>query len=284
MDLNPYIVVPFATWAIAQIIKFALHALRGRVDLRYLYASGGMPSVHSAVVCSLAVTAFLVSGASSPIFGFAAIFAAIVMYDSFGVRRSAGEQAEAINMLIESLDRSRVKLSEPHLHLREILGHQPKEVTAGALLGILLAAFFNYSHLGPVGQFLEATPGHHELLIYAIVFGVMVVVGIVVRLVLALRYGKKSKTMRNFGRRLLVYTQTVGWLGLAGVLFVYENASYLAWRLWPLAVLTVAVIWGGWLLIASYRTVPKGLADEKQAARKLKWLQWGRGKNRRKTT
>lgn len=91
MAYNPYIIVPFATWAVAQISKFAIAAFRGRIDFRYLYASGGMPSVHSAVVCSLAMTALLVDGVGSHLFGFTAIFAAIVMYDSFGVRRSAGE-------------------------------------------------------------------------------------------------------------------------------------------------------------------------------------------------
>src|SRR4051812_44369194 len=126
MVYNPYIVVPFATWAVAQVSKFTLAALRGRIDFRYLYASGGMPSVHSAVVCSLATTALLVDGANSHMFGFAAIFAAIVMYDSFGVRRSSGEQAAAINMLTETMDRNRVKLAQPGLHLREILGHQPR--------------------------------------------------------------------------------------------------------------------------------------------------------------
>lgn len=283
MDFNPYIVVPFATWAIAQLTKFALNALRGRVDLRYLYASGGMPSVHSAVVCSLAVTALLVSGVGSPFFGFAALFAAIVMYDSFGVRRSAGEQAEAINMLIESLDRSRVKLEEPNLHLREILGHQPREVLVGALFGIVLGGFFNYSHLGKVGSFAETTPLHHELMIYAAVFGVLVVAGIVVRLILGIRY-RKSKVMKQFGRRLIVMSQTIGWIGLASVLFVYENASYLAWRLWPLLVFAVGAVWAGWLVTAFYRTVPEGLAGEQRAARKLKWLQWGRSRNRRKAT
>jgi len=52
---NPYIVVPLATWAITQVAKFAIAAIKGRIDFRYLYASGGMPSVHSAVVSSLAV-------------------------------------------------------------------------------------------------------------------------------------------------------------------------------------------------------------------------------------
>src|SRR6185369_6168330 len=105
----------------------------------------------------------LVDGYSSFQFGFAVIFAAIVMYDSFGVRRSSGEQAAAINMLIESLDRNRVKLARPDLHLREILGHQPREVTAGAILGVALAGLFNYDRLGSLGSFLQGLPGKTEI-------------------------------------------------------------------------------------------------------------------------
>jgi acid phosphatase family membrane protein YuiD len=189
---NPYIVVPLATWAVAQISKFAISAFRGKVDFRYLYASGGMPSVHSAVVCSLAVTTLLVDGYPSFQFGFAVIFAAIVMYDSFGVRRSAGEQAAAINMLIDSLDRNRVRLQEPDLHLREILGHQPREVTVGAALGIVLAGLFNYDKLGAFGSFMQAVPERRELLVYAALFAFIIVAGVITRIVLGLRY-KKSR-------------------------------------------------------------------------------------------
>ncbi len=101
MAYNPYIVVPLATWAVSQVAKFAVAAFKGQVDFKYLYSSGGMPSVHSAVVCSLAMTALLVDGTSSHLFGFTLIFAAVVMYDSFGVRRSSGEQAAAINTMSE---------------------------------------------------------------------------------------------------------------------------------------------------------------------------------------
>jgi uncharacterized protein len=76
---NPYIIIPFASWAVAQIAKFAIAAFKGKIDFRYLYASGGMPSVHSAVVCSLAVTALLVDGVGSHLFGFTLIFAAVVI-------------------------------------------------------------------------------------------------------------------------------------------------------------------------------------------------------------
>jgi uncharacterized protein len=278
---NPYIVIPLATWAVAQITKFAIAAFRGKIDFRYLYASGGMPSVHSAVVCSLAVTALLVGGPGSQIFGFAIIFAAIVMYDSFGVRRSSGEQAAAINMLIASLERNKVKLDQPNLHLREILGHQPKEVTAGAILGVALALLFNYNRLGSFGAFMEAVPKRPELIGYAAAFVVILLAGVVFRLILRMRY-PKSKAAKKVTRQVLAATQTIGWFGVVSAALVYENASYFAWRLWPLLVLVVGLIWGVWLGVDSVRTVPPALAEEANDARKMKWLNFGRNKNRRK--
>jgi acid phosphatase family membrane protein YuiD len=144
---NPYLMVPLLVWAITQFMKFILAAFRGRLDFRYLYASGGMPSVHSAVVTSLATTAFLVDGPESPMFGLTVILAAIVMYDSFGVRRSSGEQAAAINLILDSLNQDQITLMHPQHRLREILGHKPMEVTIGALMGLILAGLFNVNRL-----------------------------------------------------------------------------------------------------------------------------------------
>ncbi|HUD11618.1 MAG TPA: divergent PAP2 family protein [Candidatus Saccharimonadia bacterium] len=281
MSYNPYIVIPFATWAVAQITKFAIAAFKGKIDFRYLYASGGMPSVHSAVVSSLAVTALLVGGVQSQVFGFAIIFAAIVMYDSFGVRRSAGEQAAAINMLIESLDRNRVKLEEPNLHIREILGHQPREVTAGAFLGIALALLFNYQRLGAFGAFMQTVPKRPELIVYASVFVALLIIGLLSRWLLRARY-PKSKVIKTLTRRIVVATQTVGWLGIVSVALVYERASYFAWRLWPLLILLIGVVWAVSLFVASYKTVPATLAIEANEARKMKWLNFGRNKGKKK--
>lgn len=281
MGYNPYIVIPFATWAITQVAKFAIAALKGRLDFRYLYASGGMPSVHSAVVCSLATTALLVSGANSPIFGLTAIFAAIVMYDSFGVRRSAGEQAAAINMLIGSLDRGKVRLEQPQLHLREILGHQPQEVAVGAVVGVALAGLFNYDRLAPVTNFITVTPMAPELWVYAGIFGAAVVLGIAQRLILNRRY-RQSPALRRVGRRITTASQTIGWAGLAAVALQYERASYLSWRLWADLLLVAGVIWATALIARYSRSVPEQLAAEAAAERKAKWFRFGRNKRKAK--
>lgn len=282
MEYNPFILVPLATWAIAQVSKFALAALRGRIDFRYLYASGGMPSVHSAVVCSLAVTALLVEGMNSHLFGLAVIVAVIVMYDSFGVRRAAGEQAAAINMLIESLDRSRVKLEQPRLHLREILGHQPREVAVGAVLGVVLGAVFNYEKLGGLTAFLQTFPGKPEVYAYAGIFAALLIGGLIARIVMRKLY-PKSAVMKKVSKQWLVFTQTTGWVGLGLSLLVYERASYLGWRIWPVGLLVIVVTWAGVLLVQAAQRVPESLEQEAETARKRKWLNWGRGrKNKRK--
>ena len=275
MIYNPYIVVPLATWAVAQVAKFAIAAIKGRIDFRYLYASGGMPSVHSAVVSSLAVTAALIDGPSSAIFGFSIIFAAIVMYDSFGVRRSAGEQALALNLILENLDRNRFKLDVPVPRLRQILGHQPREVTAGAVTGVLLAAFFNYDRLGAFGTFAQAVPVRYELWAYMGVFALVLVGGLFVRFILARRY-PKSRVMKRFRSHVLTASQTIGWVGLLSCLLVYEKASYLAWRFWPIVIIAAGILWTIWILTGSARDVPAGLAAEATEARKRKWLNFGR--------
>jgi acid phosphatase family membrane protein YuiD len=279
---NPYILIPLATWAIAQVTKFAIAAFGGRLDFRYLYSSGGMPSVHSAVVCSLAVTAFLVGGANSAVFGLSVIFAAIVMYDSFGVRRSSGEQAAAINMIVDSLDKGRIKLDRPDVHLREILGHQPKEVTAGALLGIVLAGLFNYDKLTPLVNFMQTPPSRTELWAYAALFAILVIGGLVQRLILRSRY-PKSRTIKKLTSQILTAAETVGWLGLLAVVFQYERASYLAWRFWALAIIAIGVVWAVIIISNAVKTVPGAMTMEANEARKLKWLGLDRKRKPKRT-
>ena len=53
-------------WLIAQIIKTIIDfSMSGKLNFERLVGSGGMPSYHSATVCSLATISMLVYGASS---------------------------------------------------------------------------------------------------------------------------------------------------------------------------------------------------------------------------
>jgi len=133
---NSVFMTSLLAWAIAQLLKIVSWAvMRRKLNFKRLVEPGGMPSSHSAFVTSLATGVGLVEGFDSTLFALAAVFALIVMYDAAGVRRAAGKQARVLNAIIEDLNRRELHPER----LRELLGHTPVEVVAGALLGGLVA-------------------------------------------------------------------------------------------------------------------------------------------------
>jgi len=127
--------------SLAQIFKVIVEYWVTRSWKKALIVSpGGMPSSHSALTVALMVSVGIYEGFNSTLFAISACFAIIVMYDAAGVRRAAGEQAKAINILFDRLEDRGLKLDKK---LKELLGHRPIEVIAGAFLGLgvaLLAA------------------------------------------------------------------------------------------------------------------------------------------------
>ena len=104
----------------------------GRLNLRWLYYTGGMPSAHSATVASLSTATGLYFGFNSILFLAVLIFSIITMFDAAGVRRNVGKQARILNLMLDELQESG-KIQEQGV--KELLGHTPVEVFAGALLG-----------------------------------------------------------------------------------------------------------------------------------------------------
>lgn len=134
---NNLLLTSILAWIIAQILKVPLTIVfMGRLDLRRLVESGGMPSAHSALAVSLATSIGRLEGFNSSIFALSVMIALIVMYDATGVRRAAGKQAAVLNDLIENIYEHRN--IEPK-KLKELLGHTPVEVIAGAILGICVS-------------------------------------------------------------------------------------------------------------------------------------------------
>lgn len=124
----------FISWAIAQVLKVLIELLwRRKLNLRLLTSAGGMPSSHSASVCALATAVAIQAGTGSTLFVVSLLFAIIVMYDAAGVRRAASIQARILNQIIDELFQGH-PISETRL--RELIGHTPIEVVAGAALGV----------------------------------------------------------------------------------------------------------------------------------------------------
>ena len=129
------------SWGIAQVMKTLLVLITTKkFCIERMVGSGGMPSAHSACVCSLAIGTCRSAGFASVEFAIAFVLASVVMYDAMNVRRQAGEHAKAINNIVDVIDEADGDEDLLDIdQLKESLGHKPMEVLAGALLGILIA-------------------------------------------------------------------------------------------------------------------------------------------------
>ena len=125
-------------WLAAQVIKVILVFITSRkLDFKRLTGSGGMPSSHSSITTALTMSVGFVRGFDSAEFAVAMILTFVVMYDASGVRRSAGQQAAILNQIVD--DWGRGKFVNTDKKLKELLGHTPLEVIAGAILGVIIA-------------------------------------------------------------------------------------------------------------------------------------------------
>lgn len=136
---NRILISAVSGWLIAQVLKTLIHFYFTKTFVaERLVGSGGMPSCHSATVCSLATATCIQFGLGSFEFAVVAIFAIVVMYDATGVRRETGNQAKIINEMIEIFESMNKELSAED-KLKELVGHTPLQVLVGAILGILIA-------------------------------------------------------------------------------------------------------------------------------------------------
>jgi acid phosphatase family membrane protein YuiD len=127
MDLS-YLVTPLIAWLVAGCLKFLINSIRAKTLAFGLIGYGGLPSNHSAIVCSMVTLIALKEGLQHPALGVAVTLAFIVILDASSLRKQVGRQATAINKLVRS--------SQPEQPaLRERIGHTPIEILAGVLTG-----------------------------------------------------------------------------------------------------------------------------------------------------
>ncbi len=143
MNNKVFFVVLFA-WIFSCVLKgFLVWIKDKKLDMTRFMGPGGMPSSHSTIVTCLTTCIGIKAGFDSTQFVICCVLALVVMYDASGIRRAAGQQAKMINMIIDAWEES--DPLEKQIRLKELLGHTPLEVFAGAFLGIgiaILAATF----------------------------------------------------------------------------------------------------------------------------------------------
>ena len=134
---NKFLVTAGFCWFIAQVLKVILALIQNkRIDWSRFVGSGGMPSSHTSFVISLTTAVGYCEGITSSLFAVCAVLSFVVMYDASGVRRATGIQAKVLNKLVDSYEETEaVEISNEKL--KELIGHSPLEVFAGAILGLL---------------------------------------------------------------------------------------------------------------------------------------------------
>ncbi|WP_053957133.1 divergent PAP2 family protein [Inediibacterium massiliense] len=134
---NEMLGVALLSWFIAQVLKVLTSLIKDKkINLYRFVGSGGMPSSHSALVMGLSTAVGLKKGWDSLEYAISIAFALIIMYDASGVRRAVGKQAIILNKIIEDKQKHK-PIGEKRL--KELVGHTPIEVIAGAILGIFIA-------------------------------------------------------------------------------------------------------------------------------------------------
>ncbi len=129
-----------------QSIKLILfYATEKKCDAGRFFGAGGMPSTHSALSMSVAVSIGYKEGWGTALFALALMLSIIVMADATGVRRATGEQAKVLNkMILEFFEEIKIKDER----LKELVGHTPFEVIVGAIIGFIIATVLSvYLHI-----------------------------------------------------------------------------------------------------------------------------------------
>ena len=143
---NNIILITLGSWLIAQIAKVIINAiLNKKWSIERLIGDGGMPSCHSATVCSAATACGWIYGFDSVVFSVAFVLAVVVMHDAMGVRRETGKQATVIKEIADVINTNVIDDDDEDINikkLKELVGHTPLQVVVGALLGAVIALAF----------------------------------------------------------------------------------------------------------------------------------------------
>ena len=136
---NFFLISVISAWLIAQLIKVFTGMFRERSFsvVTLLFSTGGMPSSHTASVIALMTAAALHYGLGSFAFAASFLLAMVVMIDATGVRRETGEQAKILNRMMVQLFEAK-NSEEWNRTLKELVGHTPLQVLAGAGVGLIV--------------------------------------------------------------------------------------------------------------------------------------------------
>lgn len=131
-----YAAAPFVGWIAADVLKSVINSIITRRWRFEILSYGGLPSSHASVVSTTATLIGLREGIDHPAFALAITMAILFMVDAINLRQWVGQHAKALN----EMRASQTGLAP----LRERIGHKPREILAGIVLGIACGMGLNW--------------------------------------------------------------------------------------------------------------------------------------------
>lgn len=108
-----------------------------KLNIKKIYATGGMPSSHTTLVAALTVSVGFNEGFTSNLFIISLFFSAIIIRDALGVRRTVDDLIKYVNKIVKE---NKFGLEQ----IVKIAGHTPVQVLVGALLGVGIAIISHF--------------------------------------------------------------------------------------------------------------------------------------------
>lgn len=266
----PYILVPLLAWIVSQVIKVIISIIKGEDNVKLLFSSGSMPSAHSAAVSSLVSLTLLDKGYGDPLFGVVLLFSSIIMYDSFGVRRVAGELSTKYNGLLDNLESYNPR-QFLYLPRQEVVkGHTFREVLVGSILGIILGASARYSKVSSALSSLGDTPSLDLIKLYSTISIILLAIG------LSMSYLVRIKRIPSYFRIFSVPLWASSIISLTILFAQYQKVGRFSAHIFNILPVVLLIIW---ILIGiKYSKYSQQYKDRnntsqtKDNARRDKWL------------
>ena len=134
MEVKEYIfiLVPLTGVILSQLIKVCIESIKNKKFMikRFLNGSGGFPSTHTTLICSLLFTIMYELGVFSVEFAIVLTFAVIVLYDAINVRRDVEKSNRLLNDTL---------LKDSTFKLKHDVGHTLVEVIGGIIFSLVIA-------------------------------------------------------------------------------------------------------------------------------------------------
>ena len=135
---NHILISVILSYIVASLIKIFFHYIATEeLDFMVFFRTGGMPSSHTASVTAMTSSVYFLEGFSN-LFVVCIIISSIIISDAVGIRRAAGKQAQVINKMVDEF-RYFKKFRTRRLY--ELLGHTPKQVFGGFIVGLIVTWF-----------------------------------------------------------------------------------------------------------------------------------------------